>query len=121
MTNIVDDARIIMYKGRVHDIFLSQSGGIAYIILKNCTRYFMTFKDEELVTSKQLELFGSTQGSRPANVWDRLLIDGNNIANVLFDSSAEIKGQAEGAAVLDAAFKQALERAREAARNKRAN
>gem|GEM_PF-2845383 len=117
MTNIVDsESRIIMYGGRLHDIFLSAEGSISYLILKNCSRYYMTFKDGELVTSKQLNLF-SKQGTRPANVWDRLLIEGTNIANVLFDSSPEIKGQAEGAEALDRAFQQAMERLRQAARS----
>jgi hypothetical protein len=105
-----------MYRGRLHDIFLSAEGNISYLILKNCSRYYMTFKDGELVTSKQLNLF-SKQGTRPANVWDRLLIEGTNIANVLFDSSPEIKGQAEGAEALDKAFQQAMERLRQAGRS----
>lgn len=124
MTTIIDDSRIIMYKGRVHDIFLGPEGNVSYLVLKNCFRYYMTFNDGKLVTSKQLELFGVTQGTRPANVWDRLLIEGNNIANVLFDSTPEIKAQAEGKEALDAAFREALIRQqvalraeREAARN----
>lgn len=111
MTTIVDDSRIIMYKGRVHDIFLEPNGNISYLVLKNCFRYYMTFADGELVTSKQLELFGSRQGTRPANVWDRLLIEGGNITNVLFDSSPEIRAQAEGKEALNAAYQEALQRA----------
>ncbi|MEJ2626120.1 MAG: hypothetical protein P8Z80_16815, partial [Pseudolabrys sp.] len=45
MTTIVDDSRIIMYKGRVHDIFLTPTGNIAYLVLKNCFRYYMTFAE----------------------------------------------------------------------------
>lgn len=111
MTTIIEDSRIIMYKGRVHDVFLDGDGKISYLILKNCFRYYMTFKDGELITSKQLKLFGVGQDSRPANVWDRLMIEGSNIANVLFDSSPEIKGQAAGAETLEAAFRAALQRA----------
>jgi hypothetical protein len=110
MTNIVDQARIIMYKGRLHDIFLGAEGKISYIILKDCTKYFMTFKDDKLITSEQYGLFAQ-QKNRPESVWDRLLIDGSNIANVLFDSSPEIRGQAEGAEALQAAFTEALARA----------
>ena len=110
MTTIIDDSRIIMYKGRVHDIFLGPEGSVAYLVLKNCFRYYMTFKDGELITSRQLELFGAAQGTRPAHVWDRLLIEGSNIANVLFDSTPEIKAQAEGKQALDVAFHEALRR-----------
>ena len=111
MTTIVDDSRIIMYKGRVHDIFLEPNGNISYLVLKNCYRYYMTFTDGQLVTSKQLELFGARQGARPANVWDRLLIEGGKIANVLFNSSPEIRARAEGREALDAAYQEALSRA----------
>jgi len=117
MTNIAEEARIIMYRGRVHDIFLGADGKISYIILKDCARYYMTFRGGRLVTSRQFGLFGSQQESRPESVWDRLLIDGTNIANVLFDSSPEIRGQAEGAEILEAAFREAVERQRIAARN----
>jgi len=110
MTTIIDQSRIIMYKGRLHDIFLGPEGNISYLVLRNCYRYYMTFEDGALTTSRQLELFGARQGARPANVWDRLFIEGANIANVLFDSSPEIKGQAEGKNVLEAAFEQALVR-----------
>ena len=99
-----------MYRGRLHDIFFGPEGTISYIILRNAARYYMTFKDGELITSKQLELFGSRQGARPAHVWDRLLIEGRNIANVLFDSSPEIKEQAAGQLALDQAFNEAVKR-----------
>lgn len=110
MTNIINDSKIIMYRGRVHDLFLDQNGKIAYLVLKNCSRYHMAIKDDELTTGRQLELFGSRQAARPSHVWDRLLIDGSNIANVLFDSSPEIKGQAEGQEALRVAFREAMER-----------
>lgn len=118
MTKIMDDSKIVMYRGRLHDIFLGPEGNISYIILKNCARYYMTFKDGELITSKQLELFGARQGNRPANVWDRLLIEGSNIANVLFDSSREIIVQPRDEVILDAALKRAVERLREIQRNR---
>jgi hypothetical protein len=115
MTTIVEDSKILMYKGRLHDIFLGPDGKISYLILKNCSKYFMALGEQGLVTSKQLDLFGAKQGARPDYVWDRLLIDGSNIANVLFDSSAEIKIQAEGTEMLDAALRSKLEsRAQEA-------
>lgn len=110
MTSLVEDSQVLMYKGRLHDIFLGEGGKISYIILRNCSRYSMKFKEGDLLTTKQLELFGATQGDRPAHVWDRLIIDGDNIANVLFDSSPEIKGQAEGAKRLDEELKASRER-----------
>ena len=54
MTTLVSDSKIIMYKGRVHDIFLDAEGKISYLVLKNCSRYHMAFKDDQLITGKQL-------------------------------------------------------------------
>ncbi|MGN6572731.1 MAG: hypothetical protein ACTHLO_15085 [Pseudolabrys sp.] len=110
MTTIIDESRIIMYRGRVHEIFLGPDGALSYLVLKNCFRYYMTFNEGALITSRQFELFGSRQGARPADVWDRLFIEGKNIANVLFDSSPEIREQAEGRDALDVAFREALTR-----------
>lgn len=110
LTTIVDEARIIMYKGRLHDIFLGENGVISYVILKNCSRYYMTFEEGKLVTSKPVELLGSKQSARPAHAWDRLLIDGKNIANILFDSSSEIKAEPEGERALNRALAEVLER-----------
>lgn len=110
LTTIVDEARIIMYKGRLHDIFLGENGVISYVILKNCSRYYMTFEEGKLVTSKPVELLGSKQSARPAHAWDRLLIDGKNIANILFDSSPEIKAEPEGERALNRALAEVLER-----------
>jgi hypothetical protein len=108
MTTIVENNRILMYRGRVHEIFLGIDGKISYIALKNCSRYYMILEGSEPTTSKQLELFGSRV--RPQALWDYLLIDGANIANTLFDSSPEIKETTEGAEALEAAFREALKR-----------
>ena len=110
MTTIVEASKIIMYKGRVHDIFLQADGNISYIVLRNSFRYYMAFEGGNLITSKQLELFGARQSRRPEHVWDRLLIEGKNIANVLFDSSPEITRQAEGEEALQRALEETRQR-----------
>ncbi len=83
MTNIVDDSRIVMYKGILVDVFLRPDGNISYILLEDCMRYYMMFKHGMLFTSKGRELFHSV--SDP----NRLIIDGKNISNALFQISAE--------------------------------
>jgi hypothetical protein len=104
MTTLVENNRVLMYRGRVHEFFLKNDGTLAYIVLRNCSRYHMTFEGNVLETSRQLELFGRNQARRSAGVWDRLFIDGGNIANVLFDPSPEvtITQTEEGAAALNA-------------------
>jgi hypothetical protein len=115
MTTLVENNKVLMYRGRVHEFFLQNDGTLAYIILKNCSRYHMSFEGDKLETSKQYELFGPKQADRSAKVWDRLFIDGTNIANVLFDPSPEvtITKTPEGSAALDAAVARRRQELRE--------
>ena len=96
MTTTVENGKVLMYRGRVHEIFLIADGKISYVTLKNCARFYMTFGDDAPTMGKQLELFNGDGGSR-RRIWDYLLIEGDNIANILFDPSAEtIKVSDEG-------------------------
>ncbi|MDB5599623.1 MAG: hypothetical protein JWN71_1667 [Xanthobacteraceae bacterium] len=110
MTNIIENDRALMYKGRVQEIFLNTDGNVSYIIIKNCTRYYMMLGGDKPTTSTQLELFGAHQAGRSANVWDYLLIDGSKIANVLFDPSPEITADKEGEKLLDKELLEAFAR-----------
>jgi hypothetical protein len=121
MTTTVEDGKVLMYRGRIHEIFLLPDGKISYVILKNCARFYMTFEAEAPTTGKQLELFSGDALQR--RIWDYLLIDGNNIANILFDPSSEkIRASEEGRKALKEAMQQELERrlARELAANQAA-
>jgi hypothetical protein len=51
MTTISEDNKIIMYKGRVHEFFLDTDGKLAYVVLKNCAKFFMKV-EEGLETTK---------------------------------------------------------------------
>jgi hypothetical protein len=84
MTNIIEDSRVLMYRGRVHEIFLSNEGTISYVILKNCAKFYILFGPEGLTTSKQYKLFEEQDEER---IWDYLFIEGTNISNILFDPS----------------------------------
>jgi hypothetical protein len=108
MTNTAQNNRVLMYKGRVHELFLGPDGKLSYVALRNGSRYYMMFDGTEPTTSTQLELLGAGQITRSTALWDHLLIDGSNIANILFDSSPEIGETGEGEQALD----KALERIR---------
>jgi hypothetical protein len=109
MTTTVEDGKVLMYRGRIHEIFLLPDGKISYVILKNCARFYMTFGAEAPTTGKQLELFQGSDLHR--RIWDYLLIDGNNIANILFDPSPEkIRASEEGRRALKEALQKELER-----------
>ena len=105
MTNIKEDGRVLMYRGRIHEFFLTTEGKISYLILKNCAKFYMTFGSEGLTTSKQMELFSD----QTIRIWDYLQIEGSNIANILFDPSSDnVKQTNEGTEALLAEVKARL-------------
>jgi hypothetical protein len=116
MTTTVEDSKVLMYRGRLHEIFLMEDGKVSYVILKNCARFYMNFSETDLTTGKQLEIFRAAPATR--RVWDYLMIDGSNIANIIFDPSVHtIKATDEGTRALIAAIKartEATERLRRA-------
>jgi hypothetical protein len=111
MTNVIEDGRVLMYKGRVQELFLSTEGAISYVVLKNCARFYMTFEAGGLRTSRQYELFDA---EREARSWEYLLIEGSHISNILFDPSPEhVQPTEEGAAALRRELKQRREKLRQ--------
>lgn len=103
MTTTIQDNKVLMYRGRLHEIFLLEDGKVSYVILKNCARFYMNFGDSGLTTGRQLDIFQGAGAQR--RVWDYLMIDGSNIANILFDPSAQtIKATDEGTKALSAAL-----------------
>jgi hypothetical protein len=104
MTNTVENNNALMYKGRLHEFYLLGDGKISYLVIKNCSRYFMHFKDSDPETGVQYELFG--HNSHQNQIFDYLVIEGSQIANVLFDATPEITGIKEGEAVLEEALEQ---------------
>jgi hypothetical protein len=117
MTTTMEDNKVLMYRGRLHEFFLLEDGKLSYVILKDCARYYMNFGDDELKTTAQLDIFRGATAQR--RIWDYLMIDGGNIANILFDPSAQsIKATEEGTRALIAAVKahrESVERAKRAA------
>jgi hypothetical protein len=86
MTKSVENGNALMYSGRLHDIFLSPEGKVSYVTLKNCSRFFMSFSGDAPSTGPHQNLFDEKNPYK--RIWDYLLIDGDNIANILFEPSA---------------------------------
>jgi hypothetical protein len=63
MTTMTEDNKVLMYRGRLHEIFMLEDGKISYVILKNCARYYMNFGDKALSTGEQLDIF---RGAMPS-------------------------------------------------------
>lgn len=104
LTTLSHEGKVLMYRGRLQEFFLTQDGKLSYIVLKNCARYYMRFDDDQPRTGEQLKLFGTKQDLRPIGSWDYLMIEGTNIANVLFDPSPEIIATDEGTEALNQAI-----------------
>ncbi|MHC2623514.1 hypothetical protein ACVIW2_005546 [Bradyrhizobium huanghuaihaiense] len=104
MTTTTEDNKVLMYRGRLHHFMLQEDGKLSYVILKDCARYYMNFGDAELSTGKQLDIFRGATAQR--RVWDYLMIDSSNIANILFDPSVQtIKTTDEGNKALQEAIR----------------
>ena len=101
MTTTKENKRVLMYKGLLAEFYLSPEGKFIYVVLKTCSRFYMKFEEEAPTTGEQFQLFGPPEADRPERSWDYLLIDGSNIANILFDPSAQIVATDEGKKLLD--------------------
>jgi hypothetical protein len=108
MTTTVQNNRALMYKGVLSEFYLTVDGSLTYIVLKNCSRFFMKMEGDDPTTTAQLKLFGTSQDTRDKQFWDYLFIDAKNIANVLFDPSPEIKTSGQGAKALEEALAEFL-------------
>ena len=99
MTTTKENNRVLMYKGVLAEFYLSPEGKFIYIALRTCSRYYMKFEDSAPTTSQQMQLFRDDEASD--RTWEYLLIDGSNIANILFDPSPQIVANNEGRDLLN--------------------
>jgi hypothetical protein len=104
VTTTTHEDKVLMYRGAVKEFFLTAGGTLAYVVLQNCSRFYMTFADTSPQTTQQLRL-GESQGSRLSN-WAYLMIEGENIANILFELSPKIIETKAGNAALESALNQ---------------
>ncbi|HEX8664481.1 MAG TPA: hypothetical protein VF744_10675 [Beijerinckiaceae bacterium] len=100
VTSTVENNKALMYKGYYEELFLRGDGRIAYIVLYNCTKFFMDLTKETPVTGTELPLSGDG-GAPMADPWNRLLVDGDNIANIYFDKSPGFISTPTGEAALE--------------------
>jgi hypothetical protein len=103
MTTTVENDRVLMYKGVLSEFYLTLDGSLTYVILKNCSRFFMKMDGDNPTPTDLQKLFGDEQDKRK-DQWDYLFVDAKNIANILFDPSPEIKTSDKGNEALDKAL-----------------
>lgn len=95
MTKTVIKDRVVMYKGKLGEFYLTLDGKFAYLNLENASKFSMTTEDAALPTSDQLPLFAH-QATEVVGPWNYLKIDGDNIANVVFDRTPFVIATKEG-------------------------
>ncbi|MBB3931216.1 hypothetical protein GGR25_002266 [Kaistia hirudinis] len=85
-TNVVENNRCLMYKGILEEYFLDGNGSFSYIVLRNCSKYFMIMDGDTPSTGLKTQLFPNHDYNNN-NEWNYFLINGANISNVLFDKT----------------------------------
>lgn len=89
LTTNADNDRALMYKGFLHEYYLNPDGTFSYIVLTGCSRYFMHFGEQSPKTGEQLAMNGPS-GDPDQAIARFLIINGDNVANVVFDTAAGI-------------------------------
>lgn len=102
MTSTVENNRVLMYKGRLQEFYLNSEGQFSYVVLRNCSRYYMKFEGDSPTTGEQLPLFSPE--AQPKRTWNYLIISGDKIANILFDPTPDIQQSPKGLQALDEAL-----------------
>ena len=105
MTKTAENDRVLMYKGILAEFYLTLEGTPSYVVLQNCSRYYMKFEGDSPHHHRQARLV-RFEPSQSEIFGITLLIDGSNIANVLFDPSPAIIETGEGNEALENALAQ---------------
>jgi hypothetical protein len=108
MTKEKFEDRILMYQGVLKEFYLSGDGHLSYVVLTDCSRYYMRLEEDNPRTTHRIDIFREGQMQRK---WNYLAIDGTCIANIVFDKSPEIRRTPGGDEALKKALREALKEA----------
>ena len=93
LTNVRTDKRVLMYRGFLQEYCFTPDGKISYLVLSGCSRYYLKLENEKPVTTAAddwLVIGQSSDGlatdvSNNEKQWSFMVIEGEDIANVVFD------------------------------------
>jgi len=91
LTNLRTDDRILIYRGYLKEYCFTPEGTISYLVLRGCSRYYLRLGSEKPTTSPPddwVVLGQSSDGQSseaPEKQWSVMVIEGEDIANVVFD------------------------------------
>jgi hypothetical protein len=122
LTNVREGNRFLMYRGFLRDFYFAPDGRIAYLVLKDCRRYYLVLDTDSPKTSDpatwktigETNLFDMKKTDRQ---WSYLMIEGEDIANVVFDAYRDISYSDEGVDQLKSALADIQERVARFAEN----
>ncbi len=91
LTNIRTDNRVLMYRGFLQEYCFTPDGKISYLVLFGCSRYYLKLDNKKPLTSSAKDWLVIGQSSDGLMVgasekqWSYMVIEGEDIANVVFD------------------------------------
>lgn len=91
LSNIRTDNRILMYRGFLQEYCFTPEGKISYLVLFGCSRYYLKLESKKPITTaaKDWQVIGQSTDGLMADVsekqWSYMVIEGEDIANVVFD------------------------------------
>jgi hypothetical protein len=90
LTTVQNGPHVLMYRGYLSSFALAPDGRFSYLVLKECYRYLMDLSPPSPATSQQedwLEIGANSgiESSGSSTVSNVLVIEGEDIANVVFD------------------------------------
>jgi hypothetical protein len=117
LTHIREANRVLTYRGYLRDFYFSPDGRIAYLVLKTCRRYYLVLDEQSPRTSdpKDWKTIGATHGpdSPMQRHWSYFMIEGEDIANVVFDAYRRLNYSTSGRETLQQALTEVQNAVRE--------
>lgn len=94
MTHIRQDHRVLMYRGYLEEFYFAPDGSISYLLIRKCHRLYMHLNEGASETSQAQFVLPIGQTESPSDGSDTfpplLLIEGDDIANVVFERTPAI-------------------------------
>lgn len=107
LTNIREENRLILYRGVLEDFGLQKDGRFAYLVIGDAQRSYMRLEEDEAAVDQAIHRIGQSSESddlipgTPES--SRLMIEGEDIANAVFERLSTVQTKS-GTDALDEAI-----------------
>lgn len=90
VTNMRADDRVLMYRGFLQEYCFTPEGKISYLVLVHAARYYLKLEERRPRTSNARNWLSVVKeraiaDGEPEREWSYMVLEGQNIANVVFD------------------------------------